>query len=421
MNKSKLFIVILVLVLLASYFLIISVDDKKDIVDNTDIADDTQSVKSEDLLKNISVEQRSVSVKGDEGIKIADFGLRLLNNSRTSGNNIIISPLSIIGTMSMVSNGAGGKTLEEMESAFKMSSNELGDYLYKYYSEIAEGVGIANAIWFKDEKNLKMDDGFLKKSKEYFGVGVYKSAFDDSTKDDINNWVNEKTNKMIPEILDVIPSDAVVYLVNAISFDKKWTEPYGVSFEGKFKTASNGDKKVKYMSSHEKRYIATKNAKGVIKPFSNGRYVFVGILPNKGVGLDKYVKSLNGKDLINMVKNAKDTSVDTRIPKFKVEYYSELSDVLKKMGILEAFDESNADFKKMAIADKNIFLSRVLHKSFIKINEEGAKAGSATLAEMKKEEMPEDDKQVYLNRPFLYMIFDSSENVPIFIGTVEDF
>ncbi len=122
-----------------------------------------------------------------------------------------------------------------------------------------------------------------------------------------------------------------------------------------------------------------------------------------------------------MVKNAKDTSVDTRIPKFKVEYYSELSDVLKKMGILEAFDESNADFKKMAIADKNIFLSRVLHKSFIKINEEGAKAGSATLAEMKKEEMPEDDKQVYLNRPFLYMIFDSSENVPIFIGTVEDF
>ncbi len=107
------------------------------------------------------------------------------------------------------------------------------------------------------------------------------------------------------------------------------------------------------------------------------------------------------------------------IPKFETKYSAELSKVLSAMGMPEAFNEDLADFSRMGKAAANIYIGRVLHKTFISVNEKGTRAGAATAVEMDtKSAAPFNMKRVYLDRPFVYMLIDRTTNVPFFIGVM---
>ena len=282
----------------------------------------------------------------------------------------------------------------------------------------------ANSVWFTDDERFTVNDDFLQTIADYYKAEIYKAPFDNNTLRDINIWVNEKTDGMIPEILDRIPPAAVMYLVNALAFEAEWQEPYTEYQvrEGEFTREDGTKQKAEFMYGTESAYLEDENATGFMKSYKDGKYAFVALLPKEGVSLAEYTEALDGKALSELLANPKAGTVYTSIPKFETEYSAEMSDTLKSMGMTDAFDSYAADFLKLGRSDAgNIFISRVLHKTFISVGEKGTKAGAATVVErLDTAADPTEAKKIYLDRPFVYMLVDCENNIPFFIGTMAD-
>ena len=176
------------------------------------------------------------------------------------------------------------------------------------------------------------------------------------------------------------------------------------------------------MYGTEHMYLDDGSATGFLKYYADRKYAFAALLPNDGVSVSDYVASLTGEGLMNTLHNTQNVEVKTAIPKFESEYSVEMSDILKAMGMTDAFDGTKADFTGLgSLDDGNIFIGRVLHKTYIAVDEKGTKAGAATAVEMSGSSAPlEELKTVYLDRPFVYMLIDCETNLPIFIGTAMD-
>ncbi len=393
----------------------------------------------------VNKEQLSVTKKLSEGIrpnavrindlspvdnkKYADFAVRLFKESEKSGENTLISPLSVIYALSMTANGAKGETLRQMEEVLGMSKDELNSYLFSYVRALPQGdsykLTLANSVWFKDSENFKVNEDFLQTNADYYGADIFKAPFNEETLRDINSWVNENTDGMIPEILDEIPPMAVMYLVNALTFEADWIDQYDKDSvrESTFTKEDGRSETVEYMNGSEDCYLEDENAVGFMKYYKGKKYAFVAMLPDEGVSVSEYAASLDGEKLCNILKNKSEHKVLTKIPKFTADYSVNLNTILSSMGIKDAFDGAKADFTGLGNSDdNNLFIRRVLHKTHIEVGELGTKAGAATAVEiaLKGSVSHTPPKAVYLDRPFVYMLIDCENNIPFFIGTMMD-
>lgn len=357
---------------------------------------------------------------------VTDFAVRLFAESLEPSKNTLISPLSVLNALAMTANGAEGETLSQMETLFGSDLSSLCNYLSAYHAAMPSAEKYrfhnANSIWIRDDQNFTVEQDFLQTNQNLFEADIFKSTFDRSAVKDINDWVSKNTDRMIPDILDVIPSDAVMYLVNALAFEAEWQDIY---FETQISdhtfTMEDGTiQNAKMMYSKEHSYLQDENAQGFLKYYADGKYAFAVLLPDEGISVEDYVNSLTGERLHQLLENSTDTAINAAIPKFETEYSVEMNDILETMGMTDAFDSVLADFSGISASPMgNLFISRVLHKTYIAVNERGTKAGAATLVEMRATgAAPEEIKTVYLDRPFIYMIIDCEEKLPIFIGTV---
>ena len=387
-------------------------------------------VSANDLMKDVPAKAVDVLPEMDAGAAAAaDFGVRLLKTSIEEGENTLISPLSVLYALAMTANGADGETLAQMEQVLGMDVDNLNSYMLAYLELLPESkdykMSLANSIWFKDDPNFAVEQSFLQTNADYYGAGAYKAAFDEGTRNDINNWVKEHTDGMIPEIIDEIPDEAIMYLVNALAFDAKWVDEYEEHQirEGRFTMEDGTRQDVDMMHSEEYTYLEDDLATGFIKYYKDRRYAFVAMLPNEGVTVSQYVDSLTGEHMRELLNNPQDVTVFASIPKFETEYDIEMSEVLQEMGMTDAFDWQVADFSKLGtynVDGMNICINRVLHKTFISVSEQGTRAGAATAVEMVAEGAMEivEFKEVVLDRPFVYMLIDCETNLPFFIGTM---
>ena len=390
----------------------------------------TMEVQAKDLMEGIT--PNNVNALDDlsaQNADVTDFAIRLFKASNESGKNTLISPLSVLCALAMTVNGAEEETLAQMEEVLGMTTEELNLYLYSYMKNLPQGdkykLSLANSIWFTEDERFTVNQDFLQTNADYYGADIYKAPFDKQTLKDINNWVKQNTDKMIPEILDDISGDAVMYLVNALAFEAEWSEIYEKNQvrEGEFTKEDGSKQNVDFMYGTEGTYFEDENAIGFMKMYKGGKYAFVAMLPNEGVDVSEYIASLDGESLNALLANPQYGTVHTSIPKFETEYSVEMSEILKDMGMTEAFDMYNADFEGLGTSTAgNIFISRVLHKTFISVGEKGTKAGAATVVEMKDGAAaePQEPKEVYLDRPFVYMLVDCENNIPFFIGTMMD-
>jgi serpin B len=332
--------------------------------------------------------------------------------------------------LAMTANGAGGETLAQLERLLGggIPLAELNEYLYSYAKALPNApkskLGIANSIWFRDDKDrLKVEPGFLQANADYYGAAAYRSAFDSQTVKDINGWVKKNTDGMIDSILEKIEDDHMLYLINAIMFDAEWQSVYDKSNIRKdyFTDIAGARQSVDFMHSDEYGYLDDGMATGFVKPYANGGYGFAAMLPNEGVPIEAYIESLTGAGFLNALGGASMETVVVSMPKFEYEYEIEMSDALKALGIPDAFDGDEADFYKMGTSPiGRLYVAEVLHKTFISVDELGTKAGAVTKVVVAVSSAPdtEEPKTVRLDRPFVYAIIDNATNLPVFIGTV---
>lgn len=385
-------------------------------------------VRAANLMEGIT--KKTVSGKdADDAFRnsTADFAVKLFQKTREEDKNSLISPLSVMLALSMTANGANGETLTQMQNLLggEIPMETLNEYLYSYIkalpSEKTAKLNIANSVWFRDN-DFTAEKSFLQKNADYYGAAAYKAAFNEQTLKDINNWVKTNTDGLIDKIIDKFDSDAVMYLINTVLFDAEWETVYTKDEvqDGTF-TALDGTKRtVAMMYSDEHGYLDDGKATGFIKPYKNG-YSFVALLPNEDVSLDEYIAALTGESFIGTIQKVKDVPVETAIPKFSYDYDIEMSSALKALGMSLPFDAAKADFSVLGHSDSgNIFISRVLHKTFIAVDEKGTKAGAATAVEAMGMGTLENIHRVTLDRPFVYAIIDNANGLPIFIGAVTD-
>ena len=382
------------------------------------------SGESVDLMADIG--QMDVSVcwaeEPDPGDYL-DFSVRLIQGCY-QGENTLVSPLSVYTALSMTANGAEGETLTQMENVLGMAANR-NLWIHDILQDDREELRLANAIWFTDAERFTVNRDFLVTNAEYYDAGIYSAPFNDSTLKEINNWVKENTDGMIPEILDQMSPDAVMYLVNALAFEAKWQTIYtGAQLRDRDFTREDGTvRKVEFMYSEESRYLENEIATGFLKPYRGGSYAFVALLPKEGMPMAEFVNAMDGEMLAQLLDSAENTMVDTALPGFEAEYGVELAEILMDMGMKLPFDQENADFSGLGTSTAgNIAINRVVHKAYISVTPDGTRAAAATVVEPTDGAAPveEERKSVILDRPFLYMIVDCETGIPIFIGTMMD-
>ncbi len=385
----------------------------------------TAGVGATDLMADITPNPSDDVADLDEETVLTDFAVRLFQASAADGQNRSVSPLSVLYALAMTANGAKGDTLSQMESVLGSSVKTLNPYLYTYLSALSQddALHLANSVWFTDDSRFKVESDFLQTNADYYGADVFRTPFDDATLNDINEWIETETDGMIEHVLDEIPDKAVMYLINALAFEAEWETVYSEDtvHPGRFTDESGAVHTTTFMYATDDHYIEDDHATGFIKYYQGRRYAFAALLPDEGVALNDYVAGLTGERLHRLLQNAKNTPVDTAIPKFEAVSDVELSDTLAAMGMPDAFDRERADFTALGHAvDGNVHINRVLHKTFISVAEQGTKAGAATVVEMVKAtglDRPENHV-VYLNRPFVYLLIDCETNTPFFIGTM---
>ena len=365
----------------------------------------------------------------DEGFVAStmDFSVEVFKRTWDGETNTLVSPTSIMVALAMVANGADAETLAQMEKVLgaDIPLEDLNKCLYTYLNALPNEEKAkflyANSIWIKDG-DLSIRDAFLQLNTEYYNAEIFEAAFDASTVKEVNAWVDKNTSGMIKDLVNELDPATVMLLINAIAFEAEWAVPYtteNVVKDMEFTAISGSKENVEMMYSEEMHYLENDLVTGFMKPYANEGYYFVALLPNEDVDVNDYIAQLSGEEIAELLHHQETVAVSVALPKFSYDFRIELRELLIAMGMSDAFFPGTADFSKMSDeGNSEFFISEVIHKTYISVDEVGTKAGAVTGIVMNTTAAQTDAKLVILDRPFIYMIVDRYTNLPIFIGVV---
>ncbi len=360
------------------------------------------------------------------------FGIKLFKEvlqAEDLNTNVMISPLSVSLALAMTYNGADGDTktaMEETLELFGLTTEQINEN-YKFLIDALSSVdpkvlmSIANSIWYKHTFPVEQD--FIDVNQDYYYAEVSPLDFGDpNAVNIINGWIADKTNDLITEVLDFIPVDAVMYLINAIYFKGIWKFEFDESEteEEPFYLSNGTTKDVPMMVQEESfNYLSNDFVRAVEMPYGQGNYSMIVLLPQTSKTLDEVIEVLSNETWNNWLGEfQKEEKVVIHLPRFKFEYENLLNEELINLGMGIAFDPYNADFSKIN-PDRQLCISRVIHKSFIEVNEEGTEAAAVTVVEIIETSAPgETFISFHVNQPFLFAIKEKYTNTIIFIGRV---
>ncbi len=380
-----------------------------------------KKVEAEELTAKVAA-QTVESKDADEKFSVIynDFAVKM-TKALYKNENTCVSPLSIAAAFGMVTNGSKGETKTELEALLGSDVQTINAYFASLMQKSSDSkeLHVANSVWSR-KNAVTIENDFLNVVKNNYLAQFYSASFDGETVKDINNWVYNNTRGGIDKIIDDIDSDTVLYLLNALDFEAEWQD--------KFEKDSIGDETfygvkseavVPVMRATEQSYIKTETAKGFIKPYVGGEYKFAAILPDENISIDDFLNSLTGESLTAILSSAKKTSVEIGLPKFDFENQFDLIPILKKLGVNKAFS-GEADLSALGKTSfGNLYIGGAVHKTHITVNEQKTKASAVTAIVDKATSIP-DVPSVILNRPFVYMILDSS-SLPVFMGVIVQF
>jgi serpin B len=347
---------------------------------------------------------------------------------KKGSENIMISPFSISSALSMVLNGAAGETFDAVRNTLRYDGKTLQEINETYLKLMKEMIPvdkrvtmeIANSVWV--EKRLIVKQPYIDALKTWYLAEARDiDVTDPGAVDMVNNWIEEKTHDKIQDMLDDLSPDLAMLLINAIYFNGKWRYQFDAkdTRNKSFYLTPSETVQVPMMYQEEKFAVThTGNATLAELPYGQGNYSMVVMLPDENVSLASAAATLNAKDWALWMQRLSNgtTEVQLSLPKFEYEYKRELNDDLTALGMGIAFSDF-ADFSN--ITDQRILISRVLHQTFIKTDEEGTEAAAATVVEFVFTSMPMTTV-VNINRPFLYFIRETTTGTIVFMGQVVD-
>jgi len=367
--------------------------------------------------------------------------LKTVNDADQSGESFIYSPLSITYVLGMVNAAATGETERELEQALGFHEGGI-QAVNDYCKKLIEGLpkvddkvtlNIANAL-FVNKNNAKLKAEYQEDMLNYYDAKVEDLDFNASeTLGYINGWCNEKSNGMIPSILDQVAPDAMSYLLNAIYFKADWASKFDQkNTKTETFTTEGGSTKVPLMHQNVLiNYLRNDTYAAIEMPYGNGSWKMTVMLPEEGKSVSDIVNLLAGGFYTSIYTGGEGMTygayeVDLKLPRFETNSDTEkipvgLKGLLQKMGIQRIFNNELAEIPNMC-EKKNVFVSLMRQKAAVKVNEEGSEAAAVTVAEMKNTitSLPQPVEYpkatFHANRPFVYVITESSSGVILFVG-----
>jgi serpin B len=342
-------------------------------------------------------------------------------------DNLMISPLSVSYALGMTLNGAVGATRDafrevlHFEGLTDQEVNESYQDLMSQLVTLDEDVefSIANSIWHK--LGYDVLEAFIATNREFFDAAVEELDFSDpGAVDIINGWIEEKTNGKIKDMLDYIPDYAVMYLINAIYFNATWKYQFEPeeTFEDGFKLEGGGTHRCDFMQVEGGFSYTSQNLFTAVElPYGDSAFSMVVLLPDSGASLAELVEELNAEHWNSWFADSYMTNVQIQLPKFKYGFKSLLNRPLIDLGLGIAFTDT-ADFSRITTQEM-IYISRVIHQTFIDVQEEGTEAAAATIVEMRNTSTEPGGPILFrADEPFLYMIKENSTGAILFMGKV---
>lgn len=349
-------------------------------------------------------------------------------NTNEPNKNLFISPLSISTALSMTANGAVGETKNGIKETLHQSDlsdqeiNEAYKTLVEFVTNLDPKVTmkLANSNWYKEEYHI--EENFRKILLESYNAEVMATDFSDSrTKDQINAWIEDNTNGKIKDMIDQIPSDAVMYLINAIYLKATWQYQFEKDKTEKMDFFLTDGSKVQtdmmFSDGVQANFYANETLQYIELPYGNGQFVFSILLPKDPEKLDEIINQLDVDQFNSFIEGADTSTFKIYLPKFKIEYKIKLNDILAVMGMDQSFG-GEADFGDLFVENLNLYISSVLHQSFLEVDEEGTEAAAATVVQISLTSIDPDGRPSVLNmnRPFAFFIREKHSKSILFSG-----
>lgn len=347
-----------------------------------------------------------------------DFGLELL---LACGEGQVISPLSVQMALAMAGAGAEGQTRQEMEAVLGLSVEDLNRFHHSLLENLPRELGLASGVWFHEaEDRIQINEDYLETCLAYYGAQAATGPFDETTRQEINNWVSQATHGRIAELLNALDSASVVCLVNALSLEGTWLAGYQDQdlIPGTFTQADGREQDVTMMCSTESYYIESQGFTGFVKGLQEGNLKFAALLPPEGTDLMTALEDLGSHTLAELVLEPQAGEVTVQLPRLTLETSLDLREPLTQLGMGGIFSPA-ADFSGMGQSPGGLSVGQVQHAARVDVGLDGIEADAATAAICTYAiGVPEAARAVTLDRPFLLCVLDGDSGTPLFLAAV---
>lgn len=410
-KKNQIFCVTIVILIVI--FCFIGCGVKKNV-------DDKRKNKKEDTEKKTKVE-KIVAKHQEENMKLT---VDLFKNSYNPRGNVVISPVAVQMSLAFLLNGAVGETQTELINTVGMEASIFNNYLKTYMEEapkdVRGNINFVNGIWKNSlNEGMNLKHTYESRAVEYLNTEIKSEPFTTGCENVINDWINKATNGMVDKVVTKTYVQNWMYTINVATFAMDWEKAYSVNdmCTGEFNNFNNTKTTVEMMSSVEPLYIEDNEVTGFIKNYYIPRYKFVAIMPDDSSKMDEYVQNWDERKMIKLLEGASNENVKVTFPKFVSGSRINIKSVLAKMGLTQMFSYE-ANFSGILEDNKFAGLGTMVHASTVVVGKKSSEAKMLTEVGSKKTDTSYSN-EIVIDRPFIYIIYDSEESIPVFIGSVK--
>lgn len=381
------------------------------------------------LSRDVSVDVSAMDAAIDPRLLAAHtrFGFKLFSQVlQQQEKNVLISPVSVSIALGMTNNGAHGETQQAMQQTLELegiSLEQMNQANRALLSQLQSAdpdvkLTIANSLWAREDVQFKAD--FRQRNQTFYAADVTTLNFGQpDAVDRINAWVNDQTEGKIPQIVQSINPNDILFLINAIYFKGNWTVPFDpqATINQPFHLADGTVKSHPFMTQHGRYgYLETEQFQAIQLPYGKQRWQMYLFLPQPDSDLSRFTQTLTPENWQTWIAAFEVRPGTVQLPRFRLEYGLSLVNSLKALGMSIAFDPDRADFA--ALTDHPAFISEVQHQTFMEVNEAGTEAAAATSVTVTTRGLPPSPFQLTVDRPFFCAVRDEQTGTILFLGAI---